>query len=587
MVNSFSKKTKSILENWSSTHSYLFLAALTLLCLLPFSGRAFHIDDPLFIWSAQQIVKHPFDPYGFQVVWDNHSEAMAEVTKNPPLACYYAAMIGSIAGWSERALHLGFLLPAVALVLGTYRLSIRFTRSPLIAAAATLLTPGVLVSASSVMSDVMMLALWIWAAVFWVDGFDTEKPAHLALSTFLIALAALTKYFGICLLPLLLVYSLVRRRRADWWIVYFAFPIAALATYQYWTRAKYGHAMFFDAIGYAEMERGNVLPVTRALIGASFAGGCALSVSFLAALFWDWKKWGGVLLVSALSGLALSRAWLGSGPYSEPAIQESLRVHWVATGLQLAFAITAGILLLWIASSELRNWRDANSFFLGSWVCGTFIFATFLNWVINARSVLPLIPAAGILLARQLDKLDFNPALVLQRKIALALLLSGAVSVWLAKADADWANSAHEAAAFIHQQSRIETSKVWFEGHWGFQYYMQLWGAQPVDFFQPGVESGDLLIVPDNADAFQMPRRETIASASLLQINLQQPLSTMRWPRGAGFYSSFYGPLPFAFGPVETERYYLFRLNAPFAPLARRAATTVPSAQNTSPDHRN
>jgi len=164
-MNGLTETKNTLLAQWSTRRSYLLLAGITLLCLLPFSSRAFHVDDPLFVWSGQQIAKHPLNPYGFQVVWDNFSEPMSEVTKNPPLTCYYIAAIGSIAGWSERALHLGFLLPALALVLGTYRLSMRFTRSPLIASAAAALTPGVLVSATSVMCDVMMLAFWVWAAV--------------------------------------------------------------------------------------------------------------------------------------------------------------------------------------------------------------------------------------------------------------------------------------------------------------------------------------------------------------------------------------------------------------------------------------
>src|SRR4029077_2711549 len=112
------------------------------------------------------------DPYGFKLIWNTNLVRMADVTKNPPLACYYAALIGAIGGWSEVSLHLGFLLPALTLVLGTYRLAQRFTGSPFIAAAVTLLTPGVLVSASSVMCDVLMLALWVWALIFWTEGLE-------------------------------------------------------------------------------------------------------------------------------------------------------------------------------------------------------------------------------------------------------------------------------------------------------------------------------------------------------------------------------------------------------------------------------
>ena len=573
MMNGSTETKKSLLAQWSGRDSYLLLTALTLLCLLPFSGRAFHVDDPLFVWSGQQIAKHPLNPYGFQVVWDNFSEPMSEVTKNPPLACYYVAAIGSIAGWSERALHLGFLLPALALVLGTYRLSMRFTKSPLTATAAALLTPGVLVSASSVMCDVMMLAFWVWAAVLWMEGLDSDKPAYLAVSSLLLTLAALTKYFGVCLLPLLLAYSIARKRRVGWWALYFVLPIVSLLGYQLWTAILYGHAMFSDALNWAQTERvinGKASALTSALIGISFAGGCTLSALLLAPFLWTWRKLAVGLLIGGLCGCALVLGWVSFGPYAEEVVRQSLHAHLVTTGFQLSLAIAAGLGLLWMGGSELRRWRDSDSLFLGLWVLGTFIFTAFINWTINARSILPLIPAAGILMARRLDKLHFDFTPQLQRKVGLALVLSGVVSFWLAKADADWANSAEQAAAFIHQQTENQPGTVWFQGHWGFQYYMQLLGERPVDFLRTDMQRGDVLVVPENnADAYRMPTAQFVASTNVLQIKLPQPISTMRWRSGAAFYSSFYGPLPFAFGASETERYYVFRLSMP---LARRIA---------------
>src|SRR5262249_13812234 len=149
---------------------------------------------------------------------------LSAVTKNPPLACYYAAAIGSVAGWSERALHLGFLLPALALVLGTYRLAQRSTSLPLVAASATLLTPGFLVSATSVMCDVMMLALWVWAITLWLEGFDRADKRRLLGSALLMSAAALTKYFGVCVIPLLILYSMQRCRGIGAWAGWFAVP---------------------------------------------------------------------------------------------------------------------------------------------------------------------------------------------------------------------------------------------------------------------------------------------------------------------------------------------------------------------------
>ena len=226
-----------------------------MLCLLPFAGRAFHVDDTLFVWAAQQIAKHPLDPYGFQLTWDNSPASMADVTQNPPLASYYAALIGRVAGWSERALHLGFLLPTLGLVLGTYRLAQRLTRSPLLAALATLLTPGLLVSASSVMCDTMMLSIWVWAAIFWVEGLQPARPLFLTVAALLIGATALTKYFGVSLILLFLIYAVARQRRVGSWALYLLIPVAILLAYQLWSEKLYGHGLLSHAAAFAATQR--------------------------------------------------------------------------------------------------------------------------------------------------------------------------------------------------------------------------------------------------------------------------------------------------------------------------------------------
>jgi len=567
--------TKALSTNWTSKQSYFLLAALTVLCLLPFFGRAFHIDDPLFVWTAQQIAKHPLDPYGFNVLWDNYSQPMSEVTKNPPLACYYAAAIGSIAGWSERALHLGFLFPALALILGTYRLASRFTRFPLLAAAATLLTPSVMVSATSVMCDTMMLAFWMWAVIFWIEGLDDGKQLCLAASGLLIAVAALTKYFGISLVPLLAAYSLLRRRRLGAWAFHLLIPVAALGAYQIWTAIHYGHAMFSQAVVFSHVEQGvngRVSLIASALVGASFLGGCALSVALVSLFIWRWAKVATCLLAGAFLTYAFVHGWVGLGHYAI-VVQETFREGWTSPAAQMTIAVAAGVAILALGVSELRNWRDCNSLFLAFWVFGTFIFAAFLNWSVNARSIMPLIPAAAILAARGLERIEPQGNSQLQRRLALALVFSGIVSFWITKADSDAANSARQAAEIIHQQSQGENGAIWFEGHWGFQYYMQLWGAKPLDFLNSETKAGDVVVIPNiNALPFPMPSPQFVASSALLDLKLQQPVFTMRWRKGAGFYSSFYGFLPFAFAAPNGEQYFILTLAMPWKTHITRTA---------------
>ena len=157
---------------WGAAHPAAALALAVFLALGPFLAKPFNMDDPLFIWTARQIHAHPFNPYGFDVNWYGTSAPMWSVTENPPLAGYYMALAAGILGWSETALHLAFLLPALAVVLGTHRLARRFCDRPMLAALAVLCAPVFLVSSATVMCDVLMLAFWIWAVVFWVEGLE-------------------------------------------------------------------------------------------------------------------------------------------------------------------------------------------------------------------------------------------------------------------------------------------------------------------------------------------------------------------------------------------------------------------------------
>src|SRR5262245_14430101 len=101
----------------------VLIVLLTLAVLLPFINKAFHIDDPLFIWTARQIAGSPSDPFGFTVNWFGTEAPMAEVMRNPPLGSYYLALAGALTGWSEASLHAWFLLPAIFCGVGIYALA--------------------------------------------------------------------------------------------------------------------------------------------------------------------------------------------------------------------------------------------------------------------------------------------------------------------------------------------------------------------------------------------------------------------------------------------------------------------------------
>jgi 4-amino-4-deoxy-L-arabinose transferase-like glycosyltransferase len=543
---------------WSGFRPYFLLALATIFCLAPFWGKAFHMDDTLFLYAARQITQHPFDPYRFEVNWYRTPQPMWMQTMNPPLDSYAIAVAGKLVGWSERALHLAFLLPALVVVLGTYRLARRFTSSSLVAAGATLLTPVLLVSATSVMCDVPMLALWMLALILWIEGMDRDEPFLLTAAGVLIGLCALTKYFGIALVPLLLVYSLLRRRRVENWAWCLLIPAAMLSAYQQWTWSldygrKFGNAVRF-ALTYRRSLNASLL--AEGLVDLSFLGGCVLPGLLFAPLLWS-RKWifAGAAF-SAGAGLLIGAGWLNLGA---SVASHDYRLHGVLVGVEAAFFIAGGLSILGLAIADLWKRRDADSVLLAAWVLGTFFFAGFLNWTNNGRSILPLVPAVGILLARRVERLWSGPG---KRRVQVVafLALSAALSLWVAAGDAGLANSDRDAARLIQKKTLGQAGAVWFEGHWGFQYYMESFGAHAVDTDSPELQAGDSLAIPaQNSRWFQI-RPRFVAEGDIIQINMPFGVSTMQSELGAGFYSADNGPLPFVIGPIPAQRYDWLRL---------------------------
>src|SRR5437016_7404115 len=268
----------------SSYKPQALLALITAAALAPFFNKAFNADDPLFLWMAQQIAKHPLDPYGFDVNWSSFTQPMSLVMQNPPLCSYFIAAVASVFGWSEMALHSAFFFWTVLSVLGTFALARRFSREPFIAALVTIFTPVFLVSATSVMCDVMMLALWLWALEFWLAGLGRQQSWRLLVSAGLISAATLTKYFGICLVPLLATYTLARDRRFTVQLIVLLLPLAVLFTYETLTDEAYGHGLFSEAMIISSAVSSLTRPshLAQLLTGLTFGGGCLISALFFA-----------------------------------------------------------------------------------------------------------------------------------------------------------------------------------------------------------------------------------------------------------------------------------------------------------------
>lgn len=543
------KKHSKPRRDWSAD---LLLVGLTAACLLPFVGKAFNIDDPLFVWAAQHIRAHPENPYGFDVNWYALSQPMWEVTKNPPLACYYIAYVSRLVGWREAGIHAFLFLPAAAAVLGAYRLAARMCSNPILAALACLFTPVFVVSAATVMCDVLMLALWVWATEFWIRGLDKRRPWMSVLSVVLVAAAALSKYYGMSLIPLLIVYTLIRQKRPGLWLGYFLIPVAVLLWYQATTHSLYGRGLLTDAASYATMSRfGRGAFVAQMLfVGFTFAGGCLASAIFYAPLIWRRFHLLLGIAVSTTIGVALVR--IGSvGKFSLAGASGG--PNWIVIAQMSVFA-TVGVSLVALCVADVLRRRDADSVLLATWVLGTLVFASLVNWSVNGRSILPAAPAAGILIVRRLEMLGVAASGRLPRWTLAPLIPAALLTMWVAYGDYAYAEAQRTAARKVLARYAAADGIVFTQGHWGFQYYMLLGGAVDLDSVESHLSRGDVVAIPsNNCNLVKLPAQD-FALRETIRVPIRSFVSTQQPKMRAGFYSDVFGPMPYAVGPVPDQR---------------------------------
>jgi hypothetical protein len=535
------------------------VAAATLVALVPFAFKAVHLDDTVFIYVAKQISQHPLDPFGLTINWYGHQMPLHEVQQNGPLASYYMAIAASLLGWNEFTLHLAFLLPALACAIGMLYLSERLCSQPLLATLILVFSPVFVISGTTLMCDVMMLAFWIWAVLLWIVGIDRKNHLLAILSALLIGAGILTKYYAAAIIPLLLVYSLMRWPVVRWRVMYLLIPVAIAVIYDAMMASIYGHSLLRAAGDHALQAGGLESSIFyRVAVGLSFTGGCLAGVLFYAPLLLSRLFFFLICLVAGLVALTVPFA-LDFNGIDWDSFNNAQSLAFI---VQFAVYFTGGGLVLALAARDLYNSRDAEAWLLSLWVVGTFVFCSLLNWTTNGRSILPMAPPVSLLIIRALPAFKWSGPEVKVASRLLPLGLSAILSFWIAWADYCWANSARSAAFAIDSTQKFNQDKnrVYFTGHWGFQYYMDALGYPALDRSNSRLTVGDYLIFPENNTNVPHLLVADAVKVEELRVSLHPLATTMRAEGRAGFYSSQGGQIPFAIGWFPDEKYRIMQV---------------------------
>lgn len=523
---------------------------------LPFADKPFHVDDPMYLWTARQIRVSPVDFYGFDVNWTGTTEPMWRANQNPPGVGYALAGVSLVLGWSELGLHLGMLVPFAALVLGVYELARALRAPPLLASLLLVAMPGVLASANSLMADVLATALWCWSVVLWLQGIERRSLPRLLGAGVLAGACIATKYVGLGLLPLFVVHGFAATRRAGAWV---ATPVVAVLLtlgLRQLMVVQYGHDPFLAAGTYAAADASRADgALLRSFLGLTFLGGACALVLFLGPRLWSRRQiagWAAVATLLAL-GLGFGPSFLRTPLPTAPGLRWWLIAH-------IALFVVAGLQLAWLTARGMLREPSTDRFLVACWVAGILLFASLVNWTTNVRALLPAAPALAIVLAWELQaRWRADWLRIAAWPVAAGVLLS----LFVAQGDYASARAARVAAEDLAAKAESWRGSSRFLGSWGFQEYMSARGVRKLDFRDDRLEAGTLLILPEFGSNVVRP---PAAATRLLEVR-HYPVTALAAThdpsRGASFYCSDFGPLPYALASPRPDTYLLFELIRP------------------------
>jgi hypothetical protein len=515
------------------------------LALVPFRHKAFTIDDHVFMFMAKHATKDPLHPTAFELVWGD-VPGRVQLASGPVMA--WLLIPSALADGAEWVAHAAQLAMLALAVVGSVGLAIRVGLAPFQAMAAGLLvacTPAALGMAGTAMPDVPAMALGV-AGLERLVAWRQERRAYQAtLSAVLLGLAPLTRPHLVLVLgigALLLVGDFLRR---DAWRV----RLSA------WTPLVAAPILM---VGIALLVR-DPHPSSAGIVAAT------ASVSSLSPV--------------GSNLLAFPIHWVLALPLAVPWIllrPGSTLVRWGGIALVVAAVVLVSILQLRFAGAAvlaaigawvlleiaLDAWRRRDSLQLALW-----------SWLFVALSAVPYphlpskyllasAPAAAILVARRLSGVAPVRARVV---LAATCALGVALGVAILAADAAFAGLGRRAAAELVAPNVAAGHRVWFVGHWGFQWYAEKAGGRPVTLTPPYPASGDLLVVSRESqpgyDVLAMLAERYPRATLLARVEDSSPGGRIMNGRlGAGFFSQGWGYLPWAWGDDVLDVFDLWRI---------------------------
>lgn len=545
----------------------IIISIFILVLALPFSNKAYHIDDTAFLYVADQIARDPIRPYSFQLEWLSDTKSGTEIF-DTPLVPYYVALISWIFTRSEFVLHTSFIIFHIIAGLSFYFIAKKFIKKPLIATLILLSTTTFLVSSHSVMLDVPMLSLFLLAVVLFIYGVDKDRHSFLFFGSIIAGFAYLAKPNGIILIPLLSLYCFLNKKSK--YILYQIIPIifiSLFAVHNYLFEDKILIASYIPFLSGAKQSSLGVL-IAFIFSNLSYIGGATIFSLFLVFPFIlkkkNYKFLGISILISLLISLILFKisSTFISGKYN--LLQISLFFIFVSVSIFFILIVLLenysnvklGILNLFKLSKKRY---DRNQFFIFVWFVGIFL----LNSIISGGAVrynTLFLPPMILIYFNLLEKYCIKFKINLKKLSIYILILTLLVGLFAAFADFEYAATYRDLTYTKAHIYKTESNVVHFVGGAGFQYYMTDQGYRMLLKDDNSPKQGDYIIKANNA----FPRKilpelkDRLELVDTIEYKGTIPIRIQNTDAHAGFYSYPGGFLPFSISRSNVETFEVY-----------------------------
>ena len=534
-------------DHWrSALRASLPALLLAAAVLLPFLDKAFTMDDTVFMREAVHALSDPLHPTAFFMVWTHKLERLSAIVPTGPFMAWLLMPAAAMGGaeWVAHAMQIVML--AVACV-ATVSLALRLGLESRWAAASGLLlaaSPAVLGMAGTAMPDVPAMAFGIAGIERLVVWRNDRRLRDAVVASVLLACGVLTRSHLLLLLApaaLLLAGDAFDYRSwfASGWRLYtplLAVPAIVAAVLFITSDPSAAGGTLTGSL--ASLSSLHTVPFNI----IAYAVHLALVIAFT--IPWTILYYREILRSPViLAGAALLSAAL----------------PWLVNRQDVTYAVSlvAGMSVAAFAHAARRAFlrKDSLELVLLLWILVP--LATMMYVHLPAKFLVPVAPAAAILIAISMAQRPRLGAAVL----AVTLVAGTALGVAILRADQRFAGFGRTVAQTLIAPQVARGEQVWFNGHWGFQWYAEQAGARCLTSHAPFPQPGDTIYSAERS----LP---DIAVAEVVDFRLINRLQDatpggriMSRQHGSGFFSNAWGYLPWAWGSDIIELIDVYRFS--------------------------